>query len=144
MWAQAAMLAAQLFSSMQKKKQEEKLAKQSAIENILRQRAGQLGGDQYGIEAADFLRDQKVRSKQDVIDPMSLVKMYGAFAGGGGSDKGEPAGHGGDWDYPDMTDHDWSQAAQSRSEAVDATSSPDWEGLYPEDDPEWQRKHGGL
>lgn len=136
MWGQVAMLAAQLIGSAQKKKRDAELAKSQMIEKLLAQRASQLGGNTAGIEAAGFNRDLARQQNEPVISPMDLVKMYGAFSNG---DKSSSTP---DRQYPEMTDMDWSDAAQSRSQALDATSTPDWQGLNPEDDPAFRRRHG--
>jgi hypothetical protein len=136
MWGQVAMLAAQLIGSQQAKKRQEELARQQMVEKMLAQRAAQLGGNTMPIEAAAFNRDMDLQRKQSVISPMDLVKMYGAF--NYDDDKAKAP----EREYPEMTDLDWSDAAQSRNEALEATSTPDWQGLNPEDDPEFRRKHG--
>lgn len=136
MWGQVAMLAAQLIGSAQAKKRQSELAKSQMVEKLLAQRAAQLGGNTAGIEAAGFNRDLDRQQHESVISPMDLVKMYGAFGNG---DKGASTP---EREYPEMTDMDWSDAAQSRSEALDATSTPDWQGLNPEDDPAFRRRHG--
>lgn len=164
-------LAAQLISSMVDRQDKEKKkndaykdaihgleeSKQDARGEIYAQRAASLGAPMYGVNAARFNRDNDRRREQidlamrrheeppPLYGAEQLVKMYGAF----GDDSKDPndtsdvAGHNGEWRYPEMDDEDWKNAEQSRGEAISATSNPDFVGLYPEDDPEFRRRHGG-
>jgi hypothetical protein len=131
------MLAAQLIGSQAAKKREAEMARQHEIEKLLSQRAAQLGGNTAGIEAAGFNRDQEYRNAQSAISPTDLVKMYGAF--NYGDDKSDAAP---EREYPKMDADDWDAASKSRDEALEATSTPDWQGLNPEDDPAFRRRRG--
>lgn len=136
MWGQVAMLAAQVLGSAAKKKEQERLARQQMVEQLMTQRAQQLGGNTMGIQAAEFNRDLERQQRQPVISPMDLVQMYGSF------DYSDKPGTAPEREYPKMDEEDWANAATSRREALDATSSPDWEGLNPEDDPAFRRRRG--
>lgn len=69
------MLAAQLYS---KHKQQEE-AKRQALIDIQRRRARELGGETYGMDAAQFNRDLK---NQSFGSPEELMSIYGTLDGG--------------------------------------------------------------
>ena len=139
-WGQAALLALQVIGKAVARKREEKQMRADALEQFLVQRAHDLGANTYGIQAAQFGKNLRREQHKPFMSPEELVQAYGAFKGSPKDTAQEDAAG----RYPTMTPDDWASAQASRDEAQRATSTPDWVGLYPEDDPAFRERHGGI
>lgn len=157
-WGQAVasglQLALQLWGQQAKRAEEHKQvgvdaenARKDMLEQILMNRAAQLGAPMTDIQAVKGMRDiQRQQFLQNrhinhepYMTPEQLVQAYTSFSKAAKSNPTPDAGR-----YPQMTDSDWADAQRSKQEALAATSTPDFVGLYPEQDPDWIARHGGV
>lgn len=76
-----------LLAQMYAKQQQQEEARKQEVTNLKKKRVAQLGGDTYGIEAAEFNRNA---DRQNFASPQELMSIYDT-ARSGKSDK--PSGN---------------------------------------------------